>query len=79
MTGLEAEATVNIHSAKEVGHKILEVMTGEDVKHYSFKRKGQVVTMGLKIKRHDGTLQQVNPQELFHRLITMAQWSEKWL
>jgi hypothetical protein len=72
VTGLEADPSVNIYLAKEVGNSIINNIIGQSVKTFSFKRKNQAITMGTKIKRKDGTILQINAQNLFDRLISMA-------
>lgn len=72
VTGVEAADTVNVHCAKDVGNKIIGKADGCSVKSYKLKRADQAITMGTKIKRQDGTMQEVDPQELFDRLINLA-------
>jgi hypothetical protein len=72
VTGIEAESSVNVHHAKSIGNKVVEKAVGCMVKSYKFKRVDQAITMGSKIKRQDGTVQEVDPQELFDRLINLA-------
>ena len=72
VTGIEADSSVNVHHTKSIGNKIVEKAVGCMVKSYKFKRVDQAITMGSKIKRQDGTVQEVDPQELFDRLINLA-------
>ena len=65
VTGVEAAPTVNVHCVKSVGNKVIEKAEGCLVKSYKFKRAHQVMTMGSRVRRHDGTVQEVDPQELF--------------
>ena len=72
VSGKEASPSVNIFNAKEVGKAILAKMEGVSVKDFSFKRKEQAMSMGSKVKRKDGTILHIDPQNLFDRLIALA-------
>lgn len=53
-------------------------MDGKTPAEYTFKRKDQAVTLGMKSSaKIDGELVQVDPQLLFQRLIAVAQTSEE--
>ncbi|GFO27370.1 hypothetical protein PoB_005387500 [Plakobranchus ocellatus] len=47
-TDVTADQIVNSDRAKEVGYTILESMKDNAIKDYTFRRKEQVVTMGVK-------------------------------
>ena len=72
VTGKQASSAVNIYDAKDIGKGILKKMEGLPVKEFTFKRKEQAITMGSKIQRKDGSVIQINPQNLFDRLIALA-------
>jgi len=77
-TGVHAHPTVNVDTAHAVGAKILKSMDGKTPAEYTFKRKDQVVTLGMKSSvKIDGEQVQVDPQLLFQRLITVAQTAEE--
>lgn len=70
-TGVTAGATVNCDTAKRVGEKILQSMTGKKVVDYTFRKKSQSITMGDKasMKIKDEVVS-VDPLLLFQRLVT---------
>ena len=71
--GMTTENNVNADNAKEVGEHILETMLGKSVSEHTFKRKDQVVTMGVKQSLTvNGESISVDPQLLFQRLVTAA-------
>ena len=47
-TGVHAHSTVNVDTALEVGDVILKSMDGKSPAEYAFKKKNQVVTLGIK-------------------------------
>ena len=65
VTGKQASSAVNIYDAKAIGKGILKKIEGIPVKEFTFKRKEQAITMGSKIQRKDGSIMQINPQNLF--------------
>ena len=70
--GKEANPSVNIFKAKDIGIAILARKESVSVKDATFKRKEQAVTMGTKVKRENGTILHIDPQNLFDRLIAVA-------
>ena len=48
---------------------ILKKMDGQLENNWTFKRKEQAVGLGAKVKMKNGTLIQMNPQNLFDRMI----------
>ena len=77
-TGVHAHSTVNVDTALEVGDVILKSMDGKTPAEYAFKKKNQVVTLGIKSSvRIDGEQIQIDPQLLFQRLITVVQSSDE--
>ena len=71
--GVTEDQTANADRANEVAHTILESMRNTDVKDYTFRKKVQVVSMGVKASaKVDGKALQVDPQLLFQRLVTVA-------
>ena len=72
-TGVTANSTVNVDQAREVGCKILQSMTGQNVSDFTFKKKDTVVIMDNKSHtKVDGHSLPVDPQLLFQRLLTVA-------
>ncbi|GFN75843.1 hypothetical protein PoB_000234900 [Plakobranchus ocellatus] len=72
-TGVTADQIVNSYRAKEVGYTILEFMKDNAVKDYTFRKREQVVIMGVKASAEvDGETLQVDPQLLFQRRITVS-------
>ncbi|KAK7111484.1 hypothetical protein V1264_011106 [Littorina saxatilis] len=72
-TGVTADTTVNVDTAKAVGGAILQSMVGTSVKDFKFKRKNQAVTMDIQTSaKIEGEIIQVDPQLLFQRLVTAA-------
>lgn len=76
ITGIEEDGKTNIHEAKAVGEKILELMTNSDVNSFSFKCKMQAVRMGSKFITKDKVAVIVDPQCLFQRLVAVLLTSE---
>ncbi|GFS25691.1 hypothetical protein ElyMa_007033200 [Elysia marginata] len=65
-----ADQPVKSNRAKEVGHTILESMRNAAAKDYTFKKKDEVLTIGVKVSaKIDGETLQVDPQLLFQRLV----------
>jgi len=73
VTGVMADATVNVQCAREVGNKILKQMVGKSIAQYSFKNKEQVITLSnssvVKIREE---MVHIDPQLLFQRLVTLG-------
>ena len=75
-TGVHAHSTVNVDTTVVVGNKILESMNGKTTAEYTFRKKSQVVTLGMKSSvKIDGKDIQIDPQLLFQRLITVIHQS----
>ena len=73
-TGEHALSIVNVDTAQAVGTSILSSMDGHTPAEYTFKRKDQAVTLGVKSSvKIDGDQVQVDPQLLFQRLVIVAQ------
>ena len=72
VTGKQASPIVNVFAAQAIGKAMMDKMEGTAVKDFTFKRKDQAVTMASKIHRKDGTIIQINPQNLFDRLVALA-------
>lgn len=73
-TGEHALFNVNVDTAWSVGTAILKLMDGRTPGDYTFKRKDQAVTLGMRSSvRIDGNEIQVDPQLLFQRLGIVAQ------
>ena len=60
--------TVNVDEAVAVGDMILTQMNGTTPAEYTFQKKNQVVTLGLKSSVKDGDRIQIDPLLLFQRL-----------
>lgn len=72
-TGVTADSKVNVDSAKEVGERIIESMSGQSISTYSFKRSQQVVTLNSKnFMKIDEEPIFIDPQLLFQRFATVA-------
>ena len=70
-TGEIAVATVNVDQAKKIGHDILESMSGNPTKDYTFKKKDTAITMKARSTvQIDGEIIAVDPLLMFQRLIT---------
>jgi len=77
--GVIAGATVNADTAKDVGQKILQSMIGQSTSTYSFKKKSQAVTLGMKSSvKIDDELVHVDPQLLFDRLTFASKPSDNF-
>ena len=77
-TGVHARSTVNVDTALAVGDAILKSMDGKTPAEYTFIRKKQAVTLGMKSSvKIDGEQVQIDPQLLFQRLITVGQSSDE--
>ena len=73
MTGVNATGDVDVCRAKEIGHKILDSMTGIPVAQYTFKRSDQLTTLQSKSSvRVDGQPIHVDPELVFQRLIVAS-------
>lgn len=73
-TGEHAHSNVNVDTAQAVGTAILRSMDGHSPSEYTFKRRHQAVTLGMKSSvKIDGDQIQVDPQLLFQRLVIVAQ------
>ena len=66
------QSSVNIHRAKRVGLAILKKMEGQLENNWTFKRKEQAVCLGAKVNMKNGTLIQMDSQNLFDRLIVLV-------
>lgn len=72
-TRVTADSKVNVDSAKEVGERIIESMSGQSISTYSFKRSQQVVTLNSKnFMKIDEEPIFIDPQLLFQRFATLA-------
>lgn len=72
-TGVTTDSKVNVDSAKEVGERIIESMSGQSFPTYSFKRSQQVVTVNSKnLMKIDEEPIFIDPQLLFQRFATVA-------
>jgi hypothetical protein len=49
-TGVVAEPDVNVDKAEDIGTRTLEMMKGEQVLNFSFKKSNQTVTLPAKTK-----------------------------
>ena len=68
MTGVNANGDVNMFSAKIIGQKIMDSMTGT-----TFKRSDQAITLQSRSSvRVDGEQVQVDPELLFQRLVAAS-------
>ena len=77
--GVIAGATVNADTAKDVGQTILQSMLRQSISNYSFKKKSQAVTLGLKSSvKIDDELVHVDPQLLFQRLTIASKSSDNF-
>ena len=77
-TGVHAHSIVNVDTALAVGDTILKSMDGKTPAVYTFMRKNQVVTLGIKSSvKIDGEQIQIDPQLLFQGLIVVVQSSDK--
>ncbi|GFO08627.1 hypothetical protein PoB_003513200 [Plakobranchus ocellatus] len=78
-TGVTADQIVNSDRAKEVGYTILESMKDNAVTDYTFRKKEQVVIMGVKASaKVDGLLRESDKAKLTDALVSAAaQESEK--
>ena len=77
MTGVHADRSVNVDSARVIGDDILQSMTGKLATEFSFKRSSQVTTLAAKSSfKVDGERIQVDPQLLFQRLIIASKSSD---
>ena len=77
VTGIAATKEVNVCDVKQIGQRILTSMTGKSVDEYAFKKKDQIVPMGVSTSV---TIEQehvhVDPQLLFQTLLTVARATE---
>ncbi|XP_070186043.1 uncharacterized protein [Littorina saxatilis] len=72
-TGLTSDTSANVDSAKVIGHRILQTMTGQAVSAVSFKKKEEAVTMNTKpTVKIGGERVSIDPQLLFQRLLHVA-------
>ena len=76
MSGVNADSSVNVDNAKEIGENIMLSMKGKPAIDYSFKQNVQAVTLVSKSKVGiDNDIVQVDPQLLFQRLILASNTS----
>ncbi len=77
-SGVNADGSVNVDNAHQVGAKIVKSLTGKNVIEHSFKKKDQAVTLASRssIKINDETIQ-VDTQLLFQRLITAGMQTDE--
>ena len=77
VTGMTADDTVNVDTAREVGEKILDSMNGKRVAEYTFRKKDQAITLSdsSAVKTTEGDVQ-IDPQLLFQRLVTLGNRQE---
>ena len=77
-TGVHAHFTVNVDEAVAVRDMILTQMNGTIPAEYTFHKKIQVITLGLKLSSVmiDGDRIQIDPLLLFQRLTTVMQSSD---
>ena len=74
-TGVVAEPDVNVNKAENIGTRTLEMMKGENVLSFSFKKSNQAVTLSVKTKTKsdsDFPTTDIDPQLMFQRLTTTA-------
>ncbi|CAC5372508.1 unnamed protein product [Mytilus coruscus] len=74
-TGVEAEPDVNVDKAESIGNKTLELMKGQKILNYSFKKSNQSITLAAKPKSKsdsDFLNTDIDPQLMFQRLTTAA-------
>lgn len=75
-TGVSACESCNVESAKSVGQKILDSMTGICPDDYTFRQKEQAVLMTAKTKSIGAGIGQVDPSLLFQRLMMIVKRSD---
>ncbi len=77
-TGVHAHPTVNVDKAVAIGDMILTSMNGTTPAEYTFKKRNQAVTLGLKSSsvKINGDRIQIDPLLLFQRLTTVIQSSD---
>ena len=75
---MHSHPTVNVDEAVAVGDMILTQMNGTTPAEYTFQKKNQAVTLGLKLFsiKTDGDRIQIDPLLLFQRLTTIMQSSD---
>ncbi|KAL8576695.1 hypothetical protein ACOMHN_025170 [Nucella lapillus] len=79
-TGQEADESVNVDMAKQIGQNILDSMTGSIVSDVKFKKCNQAVTLATKTTISvQGEAIHVDPTLLFQRLVKVAQTSPESL
>ena len=74
MTGKHASPSVKAQRPPSKGSRIRdsqEKMEGQLENNWTFKRKEQAVGLGAKVKMNNGTLIQMDHQNLFNRLIAL--------
>jgi hypothetical protein len=74
-TGVVAEPDVNVDKAENIGIRSLEMMKGENVLSFSFKKSNQAVTLAAKTKTKsdsDFPTTDIDSQLMFQRLTTAA-------
>jgi hypothetical protein len=77
MNGFNADSSVNVDAARDIGMKILGSMTGKSAVEFRFKWSDQAITLGAKSSvRIDGENVQVDPQLLFQHLIIACKASD---
>jgi len=75
-TGVTGVESANPHKAVEVGMGILNRMEGQNAFQFTFRKKDQVETLGLKVLSSNGETLSVDPQLLFQRLLIIANNSD---
>ncbi len=77
-TGVHAHPTVNVDKAVAIRDMILTSMNGTTPAEYTFKKRNQAVTLGLKSSsvKINGDRIQIDPLLLFQRLTTVIQSSD---
>ncbi len=69
-SGIVAEKSVNVDSAKSIGAKIVRSMEGMSVSQFKFKKKEQVVTLASSVYVSvDGEKVEMDPKHLYQRLL----------
>ncbi|KAL8580054.1 hypothetical protein ACOMHN_065103 [Nucella lapillus] len=78
--GQEADESVNVDMAKQIGQNILDSMTGSIVSDVKFNKSNQAVTLATKTTISvQGEAKNVDPTLLFQRLVKVAQTSPEFL
>ncbi|XP_065581046.1 uncharacterized protein LOC136040675 [Artemia franciscana] len=69
--GLTAYPSTNVDSAKDVGLKVIDAMSGQLVSDFVFRRKQQAIQMTTK-QSQSGDCKRLDPTLLFQRFIRIA-------